>query len=163
MASSDSDHDQESVCSDGSWIITPAPHFQGLGQSCEVSHPLEDLLIEHPTMSVYHHARTSNTNHKHFQSSPHEQQKTGENVNEETNTNQLQRKMVFKLLQSQPRHRVAMHQDIFLTPPPKVLPSSLPGPRITKKALKRHNANVLRRFRGKQVQKSWSKSGRRRC
>jgi len=60
-----SESDCESVTSDGSWVITPAPTFRGpkSGQpACDVFHPLEDLLIEHPTMSVYHQVKSSNSN-----------------------------------------------------------------------------------------------------
>ncbi|XP_072259802.1 tumor protein p53-inducible nuclear protein 2 isoform X1 [Pyxicephalus adspersus] len=40
---------------DESWFVTPPPCFtaEGPGQSVVGSSPLEDLLIEHPSMSVY--------------------------------------------------------------------------------------------------------------
>ncbi|KAM9296432.1 tumor protein p53-inducible nuclear protein 2 isoform 1-T1 [Gastrophryne carolinensis] len=40
---------------DESWFVTPPPCFtaEGSGQSVVGSSPLEDLLIEHPSMSVY--------------------------------------------------------------------------------------------------------------
>ena len=56
--SQESECDKESVCSDGSWIIAPAPTFRaatggGSETLTEAGHSLENLLIEHPTMSVY--------------------------------------------------------------------------------------------------------------
>ncbi|CAI9572697.1 unnamed protein product [Staurois parvus] len=40
---------------DESWFVTPPPCFtaEGPGQNAVGSSPLEDLLIEHPSMSVY--------------------------------------------------------------------------------------------------------------
>lgn len=37
---------------DESWFVTPPPCFTAEGATAEAS-PLEDLLIEHPSMSVY--------------------------------------------------------------------------------------------------------------
>lgn len=37
---------------DESWFVTPPPCFTAEGAAAEAS-PLEDLLIEHPSMSVY--------------------------------------------------------------------------------------------------------------
>ncbi len=42
----------ESMASDGSWVLMPATTFTG-GPATAPTHPMEDLLIEHPTMSVY--------------------------------------------------------------------------------------------------------------
>jgi len=40
---------------DECWLVTPPPCFMGSPQQAVVmSNPLEDLLIEHPSMSVYH-------------------------------------------------------------------------------------------------------------
>ena len=37
---------------DESWFVTPPPCFTAEGATAEAS-PMEDLLIEHPSMSVY--------------------------------------------------------------------------------------------------------------
>lgn len=37
---------------DESWFVTPPPCFTAEGATAETS-PMEDLLIEHPSMSVY--------------------------------------------------------------------------------------------------------------
>ncbi|KAM9342150.1 uncharacterized protein tp53inp2b isoform 2-T3 [Pholidichthys leucotaenia] len=42
----------ERDCMDESWIVTPPPCFTAEGAPAEAS-PMEDLLIEHPSMSVY--------------------------------------------------------------------------------------------------------------
>ncbi|KAM8864488.1 uncharacterized protein tp53inp2b isoform 1-T3 [Spinachia spinachia] len=39
-------------CMDESWFVTPPPCFTAEGATAEAS-PMEDLLIEHPSMSVY--------------------------------------------------------------------------------------------------------------
>lgn len=43
---------QERGCMDESWFVTPPPCFTAEGAAAEAG-PLEDLLIEHPSMSVY--------------------------------------------------------------------------------------------------------------
>uniref|UniRef100_W5MAB6 Tumor protein p53 inducible nuclear protein 2 n=1 Tax=Lepisosteus oculatus TaxID=7918 RepID=W5MAB6_LEPOC len=42
----------ERCCMDESWFVTPPPCFTAEGSTPEAS-PMEDLLIEHPSMSVY--------------------------------------------------------------------------------------------------------------
>ncbi|XP_034552679.1 tumor protein p53-inducible nuclear protein 2 isoform X3 [Notolabrus celidotus] len=42
----------ERGCMDESWFVTPPPCFTAEGAKAEAS-PMEDLLIEHPSMSVY--------------------------------------------------------------------------------------------------------------
>ncbi|XP_066558531.1 tumor protein p53-inducible nuclear protein 2 isoform X1 [Amia ocellicauda] len=42
----------ERCCMDESWFVTPPPCFTAEGATPEAS-PMEDLLIEHPSMSVY--------------------------------------------------------------------------------------------------------------
>ncbi|CAF91443.1 unnamed protein product, partial [Tetraodon nigroviridis] len=43
---------RERGCMDESWFVTPPPCFTAEGATAETS-PMEDLLIEHPSMSVY--------------------------------------------------------------------------------------------------------------
>ena len=45
--------EDESVCSEHSWIVEPSPRFQSSKNSTVSHHALEDLLIENPTMSIY--------------------------------------------------------------------------------------------------------------
>lgn len=56
---------QERGCMDESWFVTPPPCFTAEGATAETS-PMEDLLIEHPSMSVYvssnNFSMVSNTN-----------------------------------------------------------------------------------------------------
>lgn len=42
-----------------SWFLTPPPCFTSTPPSGLESSPLENLLIEHPSMSVYHRARSA--------------------------------------------------------------------------------------------------------
>lgn len=42
-----------------SWFVTPPPCFTSVGPIIMETSPLENLLIEHPSMSVYHSIRTS--------------------------------------------------------------------------------------------------------
>lgn len=167
-----SESDCESVTSDGSWVITPAPTFRGpkSGQPvCDVFHPLEDLLIEHPTMSVYHQVKSSNSNVE-------SEEERGSQGNENERTLVLhhdhQRSMncnrELVLLQNRQRQQLAMHMQLPLTvqqyPTYKDLPPGKP-PRVSRKALQRHNANSLRSNKSRvyRVQKCCFKAGRRRC
>ncbi|KAG9332594.1 hypothetical protein JZ751_014692 [Albula glossodonta] len=49
---SDCSSGPERCCMDESWFVTPPPCFTAEGATAETS-PMEDLLIEHPSMSVY--------------------------------------------------------------------------------------------------------------
>ena len=163
---SDCDCDSES-----SWVITPAPTFRESSQSNDIFHPMEDLLIEHPTMSVYHHARTTggvsnsneqltNINHA-SEDGAQGETPTGRGGHENQN-----RELV--LLQNRLRHQVAVQMAIPLVPVRQQSPRTLlpyKPPKLTRKALKRHNTNSCGQ-KGKQsyrVQKCWFKAGRRRC
>lgn len=42
-----------------SWFVTPPPCFTSAGPILIETSPLENLLIEHPSMSVYHHSTSS--------------------------------------------------------------------------------------------------------
>lgn len=44
-----------------SWFVTPPPCFTSSGPVVIETSPLENLLIEHPSMSVYHHRSTTVT------------------------------------------------------------------------------------------------------
>ena len=167
----ESDHD--SVCSDGSWVITPAPTFQGpkSGQSVgEAFHPLEDLLIEHPTMSVYHHVISGNVDRE--EENDHEENDHEENENErallqeDDPQSSINHNRELVLLQNRQRQQLAIHMQVPLTakqyPSHKALPKP---PKMSRKALRRHNTNNLRsnKSRTVRVQKCCFKAGRRRC
>ncbi len=160
-----SECDLDSVCSDSSWVITPAPTFQ---RSSDPAHPgvrpahsLEDLLIEHPTMSVY---RQNSTNELDSTTSRDNQTDTPEQqVIDETNEERNQiRQRAF--LENQRRLQLAAQMQIPVTtnktkqPPPK---DSKPQ-KLTRRALKRHNP-MSRHGAKHQVQKCGFKAGRRRC
>ncbi|CAD7082655.1 unnamed protein product [Hermetia illucens] len=49
-------------CMGESWLVTPPPCFTSTGPIDMVTSPFENLLIEHPSMSVYHRIRSSRDN-----------------------------------------------------------------------------------------------------
>ena len=162
----ESDHD--SVCSDGSWIITPAPTFQGpkSGQSVsEAFHPLEDLLIEHPTMSVYHHVTSGDVGSEE-ESLPQENENERAMLEQDGQQSSINHNRELVLLQNRQRQQLAIHMQVPLTaeqhPSYKALPKP---PKMSRKALRRHNANILRSNKPRtiRVQKCCFKAGRRRC
>ena len=157
-SNSNSQCDLESVCSDASWVLTPAPTFQcssGSAHHDEASHPLEDLLIEHPTMSIY---RQNSTNE--VESVNRDAGEIPDENSEEQNQN---RELV--LLQNQQRQQLAAQLQLPLGNKRKPLPRNNKSdhpPKLTRRALKRHNP--MSRQNGKfQVQKCSFKAGRRRC
>lgn len=159
---SNSQCDLDSVCSDASWVVTPAPTFKrstGPTQQDEVPHPLEDLLIEHPTMSVYRENSSSSDEAENVNRENTDAEVVDEG-NEELNQN---RELV--LLQNQQRQQLAAHMQIPLAGKKKASPprnGSNHPPKLTRRALKRHNP--MSRQGGKyQVQKCSFKAGRRRC
>lgn len=158
-----SECDLDSVCSDGSWILTPAPTFKhsaGSAPPDETLHPLEDLLIEHPTMSFYHQ---NSINEESNESEIRETEVEVPDANlEEQNQN---RELV--LFQNRRRQQLAAHMQIPLTREtvgsPRKDGNGKP-PKLTRRALKRHNNNSALRLGVKhQVQKCGFKAGRRRC
>ena len=178
------DSDGESICSDSSWVITPAPAFQGssLVPPIDSSHPLEDLLIEHPTMSVYHGhgAREDDDNlnkqtdagldttNDHIQSNE-PLSSPRDNLNEQQQ-NENNRELVLR--QNRQRQQLAVHMQLPLGEerrpgaPPALY--GLKPQQLTRKVLKRQNANSVRHRGGKlhqgnRIQKCSFKAGRRRC
>lgn len=153
-----SECDLDSVCSDCSWVITPAPTFRrssGHAHHSETSHSLEDLLIEHPTMSVY---RQNSTNEE---ASLHRDTES-EGINEEIEEQNQNRELA--LLENRRRRQLAAHMDIPVNEPKKAALKNGSGKpqKLTRRALKRHNP--MSRIGAKhQVQKCGFKAGRRRC
>ena len=153
----------DSVCSDESWVITPAPTFKcstnSAQQPDETLHPLEDLLMEHPTMSIYR------------QSSIKEDE-SEENMNREVeseaiNANQRVQNRELVMIQNRQYQELAAQMQIPLTRDvlgvaPKDRSGAKNNPqKLTRKALKRHNP-VSRSGIKYQVQKCGFKAGRRR-
>lgn len=156
-----SECDLDSVCSDSSWVITPAPTFRrsaGHTYPNETANPLEDLLIEHPTMSVY---RQNSQNHENENTADMEAERTTPNTDEQWNQN---RKLV--LHQNRQRQQLAAYLQIPLTRNVLGTPSkssqATKHPKVTRKAIKRHNG-ASRLGIKRQVQKCGFKAGRRRC
>ena len=180
------DCDGESNCSDSSWVITPAPVFQGssLTPPIDSTHPLEDLLIEHPTMSVYcRHGDDNNLNEQtdavsdttndHLQSSEPAPPRDN-NLNNE----QRQQNRELVLQQNRQRQQLALHMQLPLggrrpvlrpPPPPPGAVYGLKPQQLTRRALRRQNTNTSARHRGgklhqgNRIQKCSFKAGRRRC
>lgn len=149
-----SECDVDSVCSDSSWVITPRPTFQrSAGSSAQAAHPLEDLLIEHPTMSVY---RQNSTNE--VASVAAESDNMDEDIEERNQNHEL------ALVQNRQRQQLAAHMNIPLNEAKRPAPKggSDKPLKLTRRALKRHNP--MSRIGAKhQVQKCGFKAGRRRC
>ena len=155
------DGDGDSVLSDGSWIITPAPTFRhSTGEIHDTFHPLEDLLIEHPTMSVYRHHNSNalgNINEEiHEEGTNMNLQEPHQNKNRDNQNHEL------VLVRNRQRHQLAVEMQI----PPSLVSPRAPvhgnkPPRLTRRALKRHNTN--RKHQGNRIPKCSFKAGRRRC
>ena len=153
--------DASSVCSemsDSSWVIAPSPRFRTLSTPNSTSHEaLENLLIEHPTMSVYaQHApptsEPSNSNDNATTDYRTKNQVSKENMNARV-VIPHQRQLAYHLGVSQPGHKVEALPVI----PPKV--------KLTRKALHRQNKNYIQVTRGKKcyrIQQCVMKGGRRR-
>lgn len=146
-----SECDLDSMCSDSSWVITPAPTFKrssGNSHGGETSHPLEDLLIEHPAMSVY---RQNSTNEV---ESLHESEGVDEDIEEQNVNREL------ALVENRRRQQLAAHMEIPAKEPKRATPKSGSGkpPKLTRRALKRHNP-ISRNG----AKKCGFKAGRRRC
>ena len=159
-----SECDLDSVCSDSSWVITPGPTFQQSSDPTQPSigdtHSLEDLLIEHPTMSVY---RQNSTNEMDSTNREEEQDRAEQDMADQANEQQNRIHQI-ALIENERRRQLAQHMQIPLTtnrakrPPPK----DSKQPKLTRRALKRHNP-MTRAGAKYQVQKCGFKAGRRRC
>lgn len=143
--------DNESVCSDASWVVAPAPRFRGSPETNESkqNHPLENLLIEHPTMSVYGQIPVI------------------ENIGAVQNADVQSVATVSdqsRQAVSRQRHQLALHMNV----PPKVPVAAtqrvqFKHPKLSRKSLTRHNANITK-TRAPRMQTRQSKAaGRRGC
>lgn len=146
--------------SDSSWVIAPSPRFCTLSTPNSTSHEaLENLLIEHPTMSVYaqHAAPTSepsNGNDNAKNDDRTQTQESGENNKNARVALRYQRQLAHHLGVSQPGHKA------------EALPAVIsPKVKLTRKGLHRHNKNYIQVTRGKKcyrIQQCAMKGGRRR-
>ena len=156
----DTDHtkecDHESVCSDSSWIITPAPTFRVTNSQMDANdtHSLENLLIEHPTMSIYEQVEPE-----------------GENGERTEDGEQSQRprhqEQEVVMMRNRQRYQVAMQLQLPLRKGKKdahhAKKSSL---RVTRKEARRLNMTLNKSGRRKQtlhVKKCSFVAGHRRC
>ena len=174
-ASLESECERESVCSDSSWIITPGPTFRGTGQqvSTEVSHPLENLLIEHPTMSVYGQVPgEGNGNREELREEAvgEAQQQRQADTSERDLQRMRNQTQEMVLLRNRQRYQVAVHLQLPLQTAQvdagDSAASAKPPLRMTKKGTRRLNLVKHRNTRGKQtyhIKKSTFVAGRRRC
>jgi hypothetical protein len=113
---------------------------------------MEDLLIEHPAMSIYQQNTTNEVESLHG----------SEGVDESIEEQNLNRELA--LIENRRRRQLAAHMDIPANEPKRTTPKSGSGKpqKLTRRALKRHNP--MSRIGAKnQVQKCGFKAGRRRC
>lgn len=147
-----------SEMSDSSWVIAPSPRFRTLSTPNSTSHEaLENLLIEHPTMSVYvqHAAPTSEPSNGNATTTDDRTrtQENGENRNARMILCHRQQLLAYHLGARQPERKV------------ELLPIIPPQVKLTRKALHRRNKNYIRVTRGKKcyrIQQCVTKGGRRR-
>lgn len=134
-------------------MITPAPTFQRSAGSTHNGDPLEDLLIEHPAMSVYR----QNSNNE--AESVHAEMEVADEATEQQNQNRE-----LALLQNRQRQQLAAHLQIPLdgTKRPALKNGGGKPPKLTRRALKRQDP-MARLGVKHQVQKCGFKAGRRRC
>ena len=161
--SQESECDRESVCSDGSWIITPAPTFRATASETvtETGRSLENLLIEHPTMSVYGHVSLREDEEAAVREErEREQQQQRARAREMVLVRNRQRYQVARQLQlpvgSNHNHQAGE----------AAAKSKTDTLRVTRKIARRHNNVRQRNARGRQVmnvKKCSFVAGRRRC
>lgn len=165
--SQESECDLESACSDGSWTITPAPTFRVTGNhtDADTAHPLENLLIEHPTMSVYGQVPEEGEGTR----DEEEDDRKSENDREQERARAQAREMV--RLRNRQRYQVAVQLQLPMRNNQnncaEQLTKTIKTPlRVTRKGAQRHNQTKQKTARGKQnlhVKKCSFVAGRRRC
>lgn len=172
VTSQESECDRESVASDGSWIITPAPTFRASSNEnmTQSGHPLENLLIEHPTMSVYRHVPRT-------EGGQEDEEMEDERVREEREREELERARAeareIALVRNRQRYQVAMQLELPLAvggnrnTHSTTKPSKTDKLRVTRKTAKRQNKTRMARGKQQQftttVKKCSFVAGRRRC
>ena len=159
------------MCSDGSWVVTPAPTFRVTGNhsTTDATHPLENLLIEHPTMSVY--GQVPDRGERDAGNEGNVRTEGGERRTDvrERQVARAQAEMI--QLRNRQRYQVAVQLQLPITnnrnhgtdPSTKTVKPPL---RVTRKGTRRHNQNKHKTARGKQnlsVKKCSFVAGRRRC
>ena len=146
--------DNESVCSDASWVVAPAPRFRGSPETDagNQNHPLENLLIEHPAMSVYGQIQVAE-NVEMAQSA--DMQEMVATVSDQT-----------RQATSRQQRQVALHMNVT----PKVSMAAtqrvqFKHPKVSRASLTRHNATVTKTRvpRMRTRMSNTKKAGRRGC
>lgn len=165
VTSQESECDLESACSDGSWTITPAPTFRVTETPTytDTDHPLENLLIEHPTMSVYGQVpvegevtRGAEEDERRSERNEREQERQAREVVMLRNRQRYQVAVQLQLPMQNNHNHCAEHSA-------KTAKTPL---RVTRKGARRHNQIKQKNARGKQnlhVKKCSFVAGRRRC
>ncbi|XP_003388402.1 PREDICTED: uncharacterized protein LOC100633395 [Amphimedon queenslandica] len=152
-----------------SWIVAPSPRFRSSSNAPSLdNHSVENLLLENPSMSVYGCQVTPVTN-----------EETQESKNKQLVPYDMHRRQIVRysqnnrqlvLLRRQEQQELANQMGIPLEPfvpekPCESAPIPCPIPKLSKKALKKHNNNNIRITRGKKCYKIHQcgvKAGRRR-
>lgn len=151
--SNSQDWDVDSQCSDGSWVVTPSLTFTGGNAPAAAAHPLEDLLIEHPTMSVYEHP------------SPTSDVRADVDNTEIERLRQERQELV--MIRNRQRQEVANHLQIPIVKESWVRGTTVVGgkqARLTRRALRRQNFSSHKgRKQVHNAQKIPRKPGKRRC
>ena len=166
------DGENESITSEtsvSSWIVAPSPRFRSSSNAPSLdNHSVENLLLENPSMSVYGH-----------QVNPITIEETQESKNKQLVPYDMHRRQIVRysqnnrqlvLLRRQEQQELANQMGIPLEPfipekPSESAPNPCPIPKVSKKALKKHNNTNIRITRGKKsykIHQCGVKAGRRR-
>lgn len=153
------------MCSDGSWVVTPSPRFRIRSTSPDTHSSLENLLIEHPTMSVYSQRPTSATDEHDGVETDDQQTQEPTASTQNTNTELALRKQNTRARQAQ-RMQLATQLGIPLHISRQTKPPLIPRPKPTRRTIHRQNQSYIRVVRGKKaykIQHCGVKAGKRRC
>ena len=159
------------MCSDGSWVVTPAPTFRVTGNhsTTDATHPLENLLIEHPTMSVYGQVPARGERDARNEENVRD---VGGERRTDTRERQVARAQAEMIqLRNRQRYQVAVQLQLPMNnnrnhstdSSAKTAKTPL---RVTRRGTRRHNQNRHKPARGKQnlsIKKCSFVAGRRRC
>lgn len=157
--------DSESVCSEESWVITPSPRFRLRSTPPDTHSSLENLLIEHPTMSVYSQRPSSATAENVAEETDDHQTQEPIADKRNTNTDLVLKKRNTRAKKAQ-RMRLATQLGVPLHLSKQNKPPLIPRPKPARRMMHRQNQNYLRVARGKKAYKMQHcgvKTGKRRC
>lgn len=151
--------DNESICSDGSWVITPSPRFRIRSAPPDTHSSLENLLIEHPTMSIYSQQPNSPliVINDDDANSPDKQDHT---------PTDLQNIVSTQAIRAEQTRRIQLATQLGIPLQKQRLPVCKPCPKPTRRTMRRQNQTYFRVMRGKKaykIQHCGVKAGQRRC